>query len=78
MSGPSQLNHHTAPESNKQNPRDRTFDLPSFFRYKHVTSLKTHLLLAQGESLPYWFRGNFCGRVCFDLLVERIFFVCSH
>ena len=40
-------NYHTAPELYKQNPRDRTFDLPFFFLYKHITSL---------ESLPYWFR----------------------
>ena len=32
--------HSTAPESNKQNPRDRTLDLPIFFHYKHITSLK--------------------------------------
>ena len=30
----------SAPESNKQNPPDRTLDLPSFFSYKHMTSLK--------------------------------------
>ena len=28
--------HSSAPESNKQNPRDRTLDLPIFFRYKHI------------------------------------------
>ena len=45
-------------ESKKQNPRERTLNLPFFFRYKHITCLKNHLSLAQGESLPYWFRGN--------------------
>ena len=68
----------SASESIKQNSREGTLDLPSFFRYKHITSLKNHLSLAQGESLIHWFRGNFCGRVCFDLPVERISFVCSH
>ena len=27
---------HTAPESNKQNPQDRTLDLLVIFRYKHI------------------------------------------
>ena len=31
--------HSAAPESNKQNPRDRTLDLPFFFRCKHIASL---------------------------------------
>ena len=68
----------SASELNKQNLRDRTLDLSFFSRYKHITSLKNHLPLALGESLPYWFWGNFCCRVCFDSLVERISFVCSH
>ena len=59
-------------------PQDRTLDLPASFCYKDIASLKNNLSLAEGESLPYWFRGNFCGRVCFDLPVERISFVCSH
>ena len=37
---------------------------------------ENHLSFARGESLSYWFRGNLCDRVCFDLPVERIFFVC--
>ena len=45
----------SASGSNKQNPRDRTLDLPFFFHYNHITSLKNHLSLAQSESLPYWF-----------------------
>ena len=28
--------------------------------------------------MPYWFRGNYGGHVCFDLPVERIAFTCSH
>ena len=46
-------------EKNKQNPRDRTLDLPFFFRYKHVPSLKSLPLPAPNESLPYWFQRNF-------------------
>ena len=46
-------------ESNKQNPRDRTLDLPFFFRYKHIPSLKNLPSPAPNESLPYWFQGNF-------------------
>ena len=67
-----------ATESNKQNLRDRTLELPFFFCSKTITSLQNHLSLAQGESLPYWFQVNSCGRVCFDLLVERISFVCRN
>ena len=60
--------HSSAPESNKQNPQDRTLDLPFFFRYKHMTSLKNLPSPASNESLPsparnesssYWFQGNF-------------------
>ena len=53
------------------------FELPFFFRYKHITS-PYHLLLAQSESFLYWLRGNFYFLVCFDLLVERNSFVCNH
>ena len=49
----------SASEANKQNPRDRTLDLPSFIRCEHITSLMNHILFAQGESLPYWFRATF-------------------
>ena len=45
-------------ESNKQNPREQTLVIPSSFVIR-TTSLRCHLLLAQGESLPYWFRSNF-------------------
>ena len=64
--------------SNKQNLRDRILDLSSFFRYKHIASFNIHLSFAQGESLPGLFRGNFCSRVCFDLLVEKTSVACSH
>ena len=52
-------NHSSAPESNKQNPRDRTLDLPFLFRYKHIPSLKNLPSPALSESLPYWLQGNF-------------------
>ena len=51
--------HSSAPESNKQNPRDRTFDLPFFFRYKRIPSLKNLPSPAPNESLRNWFQGNF-------------------
>ena len=68
----------SASESNNKNPQDRTLDLPFFFSYKHITSFKNSISLAQGESLPCWFQGNFCGWVCFDLPAERLSFVCRH
>ena len=46
-------------ESNKQNPRDRTLDLPFFFRYKHIPSLKNLPSPAPNESLQYRFHDNF-------------------
>ena len=36
-------NYSSAPEPNKQNPRDRTLALPIFFCHKHLTLLKTSL-----------------------------------
>ena len=51
--------HSSAPESNNQNPRDRTSDLPFFFHFKHLTSLKNLPSAAPNESLPCWFQGNF-------------------
>ena len=39
-------------ESNKQNPQDRTLDLPFFCRYKHIPSLKNLPSPAPNESLP--------------------------
>ena len=69
---PENYNACSATESNKQNPRDRTLCLPFFFRYKHKASIKNLLSPAKGDSLPYWFQGNFCSPVWFDLPVERI------
>ena len=46
-------------ESNKQNAPDRTLDLPFFFHYEHITSLKNPPSPAPNESSPYWFQGNF-------------------
>ena len=48
-----------APRSIKQNPRDRTLDLPFFFCSKCLTSLKNLPSVAPSESFPYWFQGNF-------------------
>ena len=46
-------------ESNEQNLQDRALNLPFFFRYEHITSLKNHLSLAQGKSLSYLFGATF-------------------
>ena len=51
--------YSSAPQSNKQNPQDRTLDLSFFFRYKHITSLKNLPSPAPNESLPHWFQDNF-------------------
>ena len=51
--------HSSAPESNRRSPRDRTLDLPIFFRYKHIRPLKNLPSPAPNESLAYWFQGNF-------------------
>ena len=49
----------SASESSNQNLPDRTLDLPIFFHYKHITSLKIFPSPAPSESLPYWFQRNF-------------------
>ena len=41
-----------ASESNKQNTRDRTLDLPSFFLYTHITSLKNRFRLHKARVCP--------------------------
>ena len=41
-------------------------DLAFFFRCKHVTSFKTLPSLAPGESLPYWFQGNFAAMLALN------------
>ena len=51
--------HSSAPESNKQNPQDRTLDLPFCFRHKHIPSFKNLPSPATNESSPYWFQSNF-------------------
>ena len=65
--------HSSAPESNKQTPRDRTLDLPFFFRYKHIPSLKN--LPSPNERVAVLVSGQLCGFVCFQFLLERISFV---
>ena len=49
----------SAPESNRTNLPGKTMDLPFFFHYKHIASLKSLPLPTPSESLPYWFQGNF-------------------
>ena len=63
--------HSSAPESNKQNPRDRTLDLPFFCRYKHIPSLKNLPSPAPNESLPYWFQGNFAASFVFSFCLRE-------
>ena len=58
-------------ESNKQNPRDRTLDLPFFFCYKHIPSLKNLPSPAPNESLPYWFQGNFAASFVFNFCLRE-------
>ena len=45
--------YSSAPESNKQNPPDRTLDLPFFFRYKYITPLENHPSPAPSKSLSH-------------------------
>ena len=52
-------------QTNK-NPRGRTLDLPFFFCYKHIPSLKNLPLSSLNESLPYWFHGNFTASFVFN------------
>ena len=70
--------HSSAPESNKQNPRDRTLDLPIFFHYKLIPPLKNLPSRAPSESSAYWFQGNFAASFVLEFLLERISFVCIH
>ena len=63
--------HSSAPESNKQNPRDRTLDLPFFCRFKHIPSLKNLPSPAPNESLPYWFQGNFAASFVFNFCLRE-------
>ena len=68
--------HSSAPESNKQNPQDRSLDLPIFFRYKNIRSLKNLPSPAPNESFSVLVSGQLCGFVCFEFLLERISVVC--
>ena len=58
-------------EPNKQNPRDRTLDLPFFFCYKHIPSLKNLPSPAPNESSPYWFQGNFAASFVFNFCLRE-------
>ena len=49
---------YSASASNKQNPQDGTLDLPFFFRYKHITSLKTTFRLHKARACPAGFRAT--------------------
>ena len=46
----------SVPESNRLNQPYRIMDLPFFFRYKELASLKS---VPSPARLPYWFQGNF-------------------
>ena len=63
--------HSSAPESNKQNPRDRILDLSIFFRHKHIPSLKNLQSPAPNESSPYWFQGNFAASFVFNFCLRE-------
>ena len=63
--------HSSAPESNKQNPRDRTLDLSIFFRYKHIPSLKNLPSPAPNESSAYWFQGNSAASFTFNFCLRE-------
>ena len=58
-------------ESSKQNPRDRTLDLPFFFRYKHIPSLKNLSSPVPNDSLPYWFQANFAASFVLNLFLRE-------
>ena len=49
----------SAPESTKQNPRDSTLDLPFFFCYKLLTSLKVSLRPHQTRVFRTGFRATY-------------------
>ena len=63
--------HSSAPESTKQNPRDRTLDLPILFCYKRIPSLKNFPLPATNESLPWWFQGKFAASFVQNLCLRE-------
>ena len=63
--------HSSAPESNKQNPRDRTLDLSIFFLYKYILSLKNLPSLEPNESSAYWSQGNFAASFVFNFCLRE-------
>ena len=63
--------HSSAPESNKQDPRDIILDLPIFFRYKRIPSLKNLPLPAPNESSAHWFQGNFAASFVFNFCLRE-------
>ena len=60
--------------SNKQNPRDRTLDLPIFFRYKHIHSPKNLPSPAPNESLPHRFQGIFAASFVLNFCFREFLF----
>ena len=65
-------------ESNKRNARDRTLDLPFFFRYKHKTSFENHLSVYQvypGYYTQSSTRREFALLVAGQLLWSRLFVI---
>ena len=63
--------HSSAPELNKQNPREKTLHLPFFFRFKHIPPLKNLPSPAPNESLPYWFQGNFAASFVLNFCLKE-------
>ena len=55
----------SASESNKQNPRDRTLDLPFFFRYKQILLLKTIFRVHKTRACPLRFGATFATEFVF-------------
>ena len=58
MQHPNVSSYSSAPKSRKQDPQNRTLDLPFLFHNKHITSLTNHPSPTPSESLPSWFQGN--------------------
>ena len=50
---------------NRQNPRDRTFNLPFYFRCKYISSLESHLSCTRREFVPLFFQATL--RPCLSL-----------
>ena len=59
---PNVNSYSSAPESSKQNPPDLTVDVPSFYHYGHITSLKDVPSPATSERLPHCFKATL--RLC--------------